>query len=122
MIIVLLIATLVMGFYFFMQTAVFGANPTGERLARIEKSANYKNGAFQNQRVTPVQSENFSVWKTMIKYFISPKTSEPSESLPSIKTDLKNLSNEQPTLIWFGHSSYFIKINGKNILVDPVFS
>jgi len=25
-------------------------------------------------------------------------------------------------LIWFGHSSYFIQIDGKRILVDPVFS
>jgi L-ascorbate metabolism protein UlaG (beta-lactamase superfamily) len=25
-------------------------------------------------------------------------------------------------IVWFGHSSYFIHINGKNILVDPVFS
>jgi L-ascorbate metabolism protein UlaG (beta-lactamase superfamily) len=25
-------------------------------------------------------------------------------------------------VIWFGHSSFLIKINGKNILVDPVFS
>jgi len=122
MIILLLIVVLVLGIYFFMQTAVFGANPTGERLARAEKSPNYKNGAFQNLSVTPIQSEKFSVWKTLVRYFNSPKTSEPAQALPSIKTDLKNLSNEQPTLIWFGHSSYFIKINGKNILVDPVFS
>jgi L-ascorbate metabolism protein UlaG (beta-lactamase superfamily) len=117
-----LIVVLVVGIYFFMQTAVFGANPTGERLARIEKSHNYKNGAFQNLSETPVQSKDFSVVKTAWKYFNQPKTSEPSSTLPSIKTDLKNLSSEQPVLIWFGHSSYFIKINGKNILVDPVFS
>ena len=32
------------------------------------------------------------------------------------------LDIHQDVLIWFGHSSYFIQIDGKRILVDPVFS
>jgi L-ascorbate metabolism protein UlaG (beta-lactamase superfamily) len=40
--------------------------------------------------------------------------------LPSVKTDLKILSDATPTIVWFGHSSYLIKSNGFNILVDPV--
>ena len=46
----------------------------------------------------------------------------PPKPLPSVKTDLDNLQYEEPVIVWFGHSSYLIKINGKNILVDPVFS
>src|SRR5690606_27560265 len=37
-------------------------------------------------------------------------------------TDLINLPKDQNALVWFGHSSYFIQIDGKRILVDPVFS
>jgi L-ascorbate metabolism protein UlaG (beta-lactamase superfamily) len=122
MFILALIIVLALGIYVFTKTAVFGADPAGERLARIEKSPNYKNGAFQNLSETPVQSKDFSVFQTAWKFFNPPKTSTPSATLPSIKTDLKNLSSEQPVLIWFGHSSYLIRINGKNILVDPVFS
>jgi L-ascorbate metabolism protein UlaG (beta-lactamase superfamily) len=25
-------------------------------------------------------------------------------------------------IVWFGHSSYFIRIENKNFLIDPVFS
>ena len=32
------------------------------------------------------------------------------------------LQPEEDVLIWFGHSSYFMQIDGKKILVDPVFS
>ena len=32
------------------------------------------------------------------------------------------LKPEDDVLVWFGHSSYFIQIDGKKILVDPVFS
>ncbi|NOS94688.1 MAG: MBL fold metallo-hydrolase [Cyclobacteriaceae bacterium] len=122
MIILLVILVAAVGIYLFMQTAVFGAHPSGDRQARIEKSPNYKNGAFQNLTPTPVQSENFSAWKVMWKYFNTPKSSEPSQPLPSVRTDLKNIQSDKPVVVWFGHSSYFIQINGKKILVDPVFS
>ncbi len=50
-----------------------------------------------------------------------PRT-EPTDTLPSIKTDLKNIPLTQNVLVWFGHSSYFIQLNGKRFLIDPVFS
>lgn len=39
-----------------------------------------------------------------------------------MKTDLLNLKADQDILVWFGHSSYFMQLDGKRILVDPVFS
>lgn len=39
-----------------------------------------------------------------------------------MKTDLLNLPVNTNVLVWFGHSSYFIQIDGKRILVDPVLS
>jgi L-ascorbate metabolism protein UlaG (beta-lactamase superfamily) len=42
--------------------------------------------------------------------------------LPSVKTDLKNIETTKSVIVWFGHSSYLIRIDNKNILVDPVFS
>jgi L-ascorbate metabolism protein UlaG (beta-lactamase superfamily) len=33
-----------------------------------------------------------------------------------------SLDTDNDILVWFGHSSYFIQIDGKRILVDPVFS
>ncbi len=108
--------------YIFMQQPVFGADPSGERLARVQQSPNYKDGSFQNLSPTPVQSPEFSFWKLLGNYLNPPAGREPGNTLPSMKTDLKNLGDTQPVLIWFGHSSYFIRIQGKNILVDPVFS
>jgi L-ascorbate metabolism protein UlaG (beta-lactamase superfamily) len=39
-----------------------------------------------------------------------------------MKTDLHNLDRDKDILVWFGHSSYFMQIDGKRILVDPVLS
>ena len=42
--------------------------------------------------------------------------------MPSQKTDLRKLDPSKDVLVWFGHSSYYLQLNGKRILVDPVFS
>ena len=42
--------------------------------------------------------------------------------LPSKKTNLLQLDPGKNVIIWFGHSSYFMQIDGKTMLVDPVFS
>lgn len=47
---------------------------------------------------------------------------KPQQNFKFTKTDLKNLDPNQNIYVWMGHSSYFIQIDGKKILVDPVFS
>ena len=101
----------------------FGKAPSGERLKRIQQSSNFRNGQFQNVNFTPTFAEDVSKFE-MIRdgLFKISKRKAPSTALPSVKTDLKNLPPEKDVLIWFGHSSYFMQIDGKKVLVDPVFS
>lgn len=105
----------------FMQQSQFGKAPSGERLEKIKRSPNYKDGAFQNLEHTPVMTEGVS-YTSMLKEFIFSKNKQPLETLPSTKTDLLNLDRNKDILVWFGHSSYFMQIDGKKILVDPVLS
>jgi L-ascorbate metabolism protein UlaG (beta-lactamase superfamily) len=101
----------------------FGKAPSGERLKRIRQSANFRDGSFQNQSFTPVMPEDVSVFKVIWNgMFNRSERNKPKTSLPSRKTNLKTLNPGKDVLIWFGHSSYFMQIDGKKILVDPVFS
>lgn len=100
----------------------FGKNPSGKRLERIKQSPNYKNNAFQNLSQTDQLSKDTSYAKIMKDNFNKSKNAEPKKALPFVKTDLHAINVEEPVIVWFGHSSYLIKINGKTILVDPVFS
>ena len=88
---------------------------------RIRRSANYKNGAFRNLSPTPVMAEDISYIKVIKESLSRPKTVRPPSVLPSLKTNI-SLGSVQPAITWFGHSSYLIQVNNKNILVDPVFS
>lgn len=103
--------------------ASFGKAASGERLKRIQQSSNYKDGSFQNQSYTPVMPEDVSIFKVMKDgIFNRSKRNVPKDVLPSKKTNLKQLDLQKDVLVWFGHSSYFMQIDGKTILVDPVFS
>ena len=102
--------------------ARFGKLPSGEHLSRIKNSPNYKNGSFQNLSYTPVMPEDVSIFKVMKDgLFNRSKRNTPKDPLPSRKTDLKSLDPEKDVLVWFGHSSYFMQIDGKKMLVYPVF-
>jgi L-ascorbate metabolism protein UlaG (beta-lactamase superfamily) len=99
-----------------------GKNPSGKRLERIKQSPNYKNNAFQNLSHTDQLSKDTSYAKIMKDQMNKSKRVEPTKVLPFVKTDLHTIHSEEPVIVWFGHSSYLLKINGKTILVDPVFS
>ncbi|GAB3940074.1 MBL fold metallo-hydrolase [Spirosoma harenae] len=120
--IVIIILVLLAGTLIFMQQSPFGKDPAEARLERIKQSPNYKDGAFQNLEPTAVLREGASYYATIWDNLNKPKDNVPPRPLPSIKTDLKALSDEKPTIVWFGHSSYLIKSQGVTILIDPVFS
>lgn len=99
-----------------------GKNPSGKRLERIKQSPNYKNNAFQNLSPTNQLSKDTSYAKIMKDSMTRSKHVEPTKVIPFVKTDLHTINAEEPVIVWFGHSSYLLKIYGKTILVDPVFS
>ncbi len=109
--------------YIFLQQPKFGKKSSGIRLQKIKQSPNYKNGQFQNLSHTPNLAEGVGYYTVMKEFFFGKsKRSKPSITLPSQKTNLLNLPPDENVFVWFGHSSYFMQIDGKIILVDPVLS
>lgn len=109
--------------YAYLKLPQFGENPSGARLVQIEKSAHYKNDRFQNITERPTLSEGYTIWGELYNVvFKDYPRREPADSLPSVKTDLKSLPLDSKALVWFGHSSVFMQLEGKKILIDPVFS
>jgi len=107
----------------FMQQPMFGKAPAGERLARIKRSPNYRNGAFQNLHPTPNFTDGANFFTVLNEFLFggSPRV-KPTDTIPHIWTDLQTLPTDSNILVWFGHSSYFMQLGGKRILVDPVLS
>src|SRR5690554_4082664 len=102
----------------YMQLPKFGKSPQGKRLELIKQSPNYRDGKFQNIHFTPYVSEGYSMTRIAYDFAFTtfPRTN-PTDTIPSIKTDLKSLAKSENVLVWFGHSSYFIQLNGKRFLI-----
>lgn len=114
---------LVAGGYALLSLAKFGKIPAGYRQKVIAESPNYQGGKFVNTVPTPMLVSGESSLNIMWKSLWADKTGlRPIASLPSVKIGLKSLDKTQDMVVWLGHSSYFIQLGGKRILVDPVFS
>ena len=99
----------------------FGTAPTGDRLARMERSPRFKDGVFQNPEPTDLRLQGASFGKVLREFlFQKPKNTVPPRPLPSLKTDLGTLNGSH--VVWFGHSSYYIRTPELTLAVDPVFS
>lgn len=121
LILLISLTLVVLGFLYF--APVFGGSPSPTSLARIKASPNFKKGAFQNQVNTPALTEGTSYVQAFYEFlFKKVENGTPTQAIPHIKTDLNSIPLEKEVLIWFGHSSYYMQIAGKRILVDPVFS
>lgn len=114
---------LALGLILYLQQPKFGALPEGARLERMKSSPNYVNEQFENLIPTPqiIGNRNFisASWDYL---FAAKKQLVPIDEIPSVKTDLLHLDKNENVVIWLGHSSYFIQLQGKSILLDPVFS
>jgi L-ascorbate metabolism protein UlaG (beta-lactamase superfamily) len=107
----------------YMRQDKFGQSPKEARLERIKKSPNFRDGKFQNVHHTPELTEGNTMFSVTLDFlFNKAPRRRPVDIIPSIKTDIKQIAIDQDVLIWFGHSSYYIQLDGKRILVDPVFS
>lgn len=106
----------------FMNGPAFGSLPSEEDLKKIQRSRNFRDGQFQNISSTPALTEGVGFFSVLNEFlFGKSKQNIPPAALPSRKTDLLHLDRNKNILVWFGHSSYFMQVDGKRILVDPVF-
>ncbi|KAF9658492.1 MBL fold metallo-hydrolase [Tenacibaculum sp. ZH5_bin.1] len=118
-----LITLLLVVVFIYMQNPKFGKNPNGDRLEIMKKSPRFKNGKFENTNFTPTITEGYSMLGVLYdQIFKSHPNLKPTKEIPSIKTDLLNLDRTENVIVWFGHSSYFMQLDGKRFLIDPVFS
>ena len=117
--VVLLIA---LAAWLFVNMPAFGRLPRGERQARIERSPQYRNGQFRNLHETEMFTSDKGFFGNLADFlFRNHDGLRPEAPLPVVKTDLWALGRHRDVLVWFGHSSYLIQMQGRRILVDPVF-
>lgn len=101
----------------------FGQAPQGSQLTQIEQSPHYRDGAFRNALPTPGYTGDKGMIAAWWEFLVAKReNARPPQPLPLVPTDIAGLPQAQETLIWLGHSSWYLQLSGKRILIDPVFS
>ncbi|QXD14125.1 MBL fold metallo-hydrolase [Rhodocaloribacter litoris] len=109
-------ATLVAGMW-----DAFGARPSGERLARLERSPHYRDGQFVNTLPARSQGMSFSVLRDFLVGGSDYR--RPGAPLPVVRRTAADFAASVPGLrvTWLGHSTLLVELDGVRLLVDPVW-
>jgi L-ascorbate metabolism protein UlaG (beta-lactamase superfamily) len=102
----------------------FGAAPAGERLARIRRSPNYRDGAFRNPEATTLSTDG-STWATMRRWLWGHEQRVPPGPLPVVRLTRADFARPPASGLratWLGHSTVLVEIDGARILFDPVWA
>jgi L-ascorbate metabolism protein UlaG (beta-lactamase superfamily) len=103
--------------------ARLGGRIEGERLARVNASPNFAHGRAQNTAPTSLGSG--SPWEFIAEYFRGADQRKPPKPVPMESpdpADLESLRERGMRLIWLGHSTVYLEIDGTRVLIDPVWS
>lgn len=100
-----------------------GRSPRGARLEKVRQSPQWNGRKFQNPHFTAIVTNGRGHWlDTMNLCQGTDKHKKPKSDVPSAKTSLKGLSQTDDVVVWLGHSSLFIQVEGKRFLFDPVLT
>jgi L-ascorbate metabolism protein UlaG (beta-lactamase superfamily) len=101
-----------------------GAAATGERLARIRRSPNYRDGAFQNPAATRLGTGG-STWATIKRWLGGHEQRTPPGPMPIVTLSRADFATPPASglrVTWLGHSTVLVEIDGARILFDPVWA
>lgn len=116
-------ALLALGGAAFLQLPSFGAEPGGARLQAILQSPHQTGGVFRNLVDTPVLAPGESTLSIIVHDRLQQAANlSPPAALPTTRTDLKALDPAHDAVVWLGHSSFFVILAGRRVLIDPVLS
>lgn len=122
-IIVFVLVLFIIGALFVNLNPEFGGSPSKEDIKKYELSGNYEKGKFMNLIPTSMDMDFGNMTGVLKKFIKGVPNSKPKFKIPVEKIDSLNLvQNDTLTkLIWFGHSTFLLQMDGKNILIDPMF-
>lgn len=98
-----------------------GGNPSKEERSKFSQLANYENGKFVNAKPTKMNMNISSMYALMKESQKTKHESKPKEIVPIQPLNWERINGEEDSFTWFGHSTFLLSIDGKKILLDPMF-
>lgn len=87
-----------------------------------QSSPNFRDGEFRNQESTIVIRDG-SVWNSLKRWIFSDARREPGRRLSFAADSIGEVPSEGALLVmWIGHSTLYIEIDGRRYITDPVWN
>jgi L-ascorbate metabolism protein UlaG (beta-lactamase superfamily) len=110
--------------YLFMNIyPAFGGKASNEKISKFEQSKNFsKKRKFVNLVPTAMNTSLKGSLSLMKDYINGNPKRRPREAIPITLLDTTLLQRDvHPKITWFGHSACMLELQGKIILLDPMF-
>lgn len=111
------------GFLFVNYSPQFGGKHSPEDVKRYEATPNYLDGKFENLVPTAMDMPPQKMLSTLVDFIKGVPNSRPDFDIPVHRVDSLEIVEWQDStkLVWFGHSAFLLTLEGKTILLDPMF-
>ena len=117
----LLLVVLGAGGWLALRLPGFGGEFDGERLQRMQRSPAYVQGRFEN---APPYLQDLALVENF-RLYTQGQVREPQFTIPVLPlapASLRNAVGPGLRLVWFGHASVLVEIDGVRIMTDPILS
>jgi L-ascorbate metabolism protein UlaG (beta-lactamase superfamily) len=104
--------------------ASFGGRPEGERLERIRRSKQFRDGKFRNPLPTSTLVPG-TFWQMMRHQLFGKEQRVPRNPVPIVQRTADDYASPPASglrVTWIGHASTLVEIDGRRILTDPIWS
>ena len=101
--------------------AQLGAKPAGARGARVRRSGQFSDGKFRNQ-VPATMMPPGGMRQTFRELIFGKQPRKPAGAVPVVTPTHPELPADGLSVVWYGHSSALVEIEGRRVLFDPVWS
>ncbi len=104
---------------FFRYYGPFGGKAS---IATKKRSSQFHQGKFTNQISTPMGFSLSDIPVMLRQQFAPHPHRRPARLLVPEPFSASTISTQEPQITWFGHSTFLLQLDGKTILLDPIFS
>lgn len=124
--VIIVLALVVLGLYLAARQSM-GEAPDASALKRFQQSPNFSQARNRfiniNQELVDKKQAEGIPFSKLKSFFLESHKRSPQKPLPEVTPDFSDfLSGDSPfKVIWFGHSSLLLNMEGKLVLIDPVF-
>jgi L-ascorbate metabolism protein UlaG (beta-lactamase superfamily) len=101
--------------------AALGARPAGTRGERVRRSPQFRDGAFRNTVPAHMMPPG-SAGQALRAALADRELRRPSAPIPVVTPETPDAPADGLFVTWYGHSSALVEIEGRRVLLDPVWS